>query len=249
MKIYPVKTNKIVPSRNKNLTKILDRYLPAIKEKTIVAITSKIISLCEGRVIKLDQTNKDNLIAKEADYYIVNPSNKFSKLILTIKNNILVPAAGIDESNVQNHYVLWPKNSQKSANDIRQYLKQRFSLIQVGVIITDSRTNPLRWGTTGVALAHSGFLSLKDYIGKKDLFGKELKVSVANVADALATAAVLEMGEADEQTPLAVIEDIPFVEFIDRNPSQQELAQLHVGLKDPMYAPLFKKVKWTKGKK
>ncbi len=249
MDILPVKTNKLIPGRNQNLFEFLDKSILSLNEKSILAITSKIVSICEKRIVKLDKIKKNKLIAEEADYYIVNPNNKFSKLILTVKNNILAPAAGIDESNAHGYYILWPKNPQQTANNVRKYLQKRFSLKKVGVIITDSRTIPLRWGTTGVAISHSGFLSLKNYIGKKDLFGKKLKVSVSNVADALATAAVLVMGEADEQTPLAIINDIPFVEFVDRNPSKQELAKLHVGLKDPMYTPLFKNVKWQRGKK
>ena len=67
------------------------------------------------------------------------------------------------------------------------------------------------------------------------------------VADALATAAVLAMGEGNEQTPLAVIEDVPFVQFQQRNPNKKELTELTIDPKDDLYAPLLKGVKWRKG--
>src|SRR6266508_2193439 len=69
--------------------------------------------------------------------------------------------------------------------------------------ITDSKTAPLRVGVTGVTLAYSGFQALNDYVGTKDLFGRAWRMIKVNVVDALATAAVLVMGEGSEQTPLA----------------------------------------------
>ena len=98
----------------------------------------------------------------------------------------------------------------------------------------------------GVAIAHSGFNALNNYIGKPDVFGRILQVSVSNIADALAVSAVMVMGEGNEQTPLAIIEDVPFVEFNNKYPSVKELSLLHVGLKDPMFLPIFKNVKWKK---
>lgn len=69
----------------------------------------------------------------------------------------------------------------------------------------------------------------------------------AAIADALGTAAVLVMGEGAEQTPLAVIEDIPFVKFQNRNPKKTELQKLQMPLEDDLYAPLLQAVKWKKG--
>jgi F420-0:gamma-glutamyl ligase len=66
-------------------------------------------------------------------------------------------------------------------------------------------------------------------------------------ADALATAAVLVMGEGNEQTPLAVIDDIPFVTFQERDPSAEELQQLRIDMEDDLYAPLLKEVEWCRG--
>ena len=118
----------------------------------------------------------------------------------------------------------------------------------IGVVISDSKTTPLRWGTTGTSIAHSGFLAVNDFIGKPDVFGRNLTMTKVNVADALACAAVLTMGESNEQQPLAIIEDVPFVHFQDRNPTLQELNDLHIPIEDDIYAPLLTSVDWMKGK-
>ncbi|OGK11841.1 hypothetical protein A2954_05655 [Candidatus Roizmanbacteria bacterium RIFCSPLOWO2_01_FULL_37_12] len=245
MNIISVKTHKIISSEEDLLT-ILDKYLPRLKEKSVLAITSKIVSICEGSVIKIGKMDKTELIKKQADYFISPEQSKYN-ITLTIKRGMLVPTAGIDESNGNGYYILWPKNPQKTANIVRKYLKKKFQLKFVGVIITDSKTTPLRWGTTGFALAHSGFNALNNYIGKPDIFGRLLHVSKASVMDALASSAVAVMGEGNEQTPLATIEDVPFVKFQSRNPTKNELNELNILFEDDLYAPLLKSINWKKG--
>lgn len=240
----PLKTHKIT-IQDKNIFPVLDKWVPRLKEGSILAVTSKIVAICEGRVVAQNLVKKKDLIKQEADCYLPPEESKYN-ITLTIKNNLLIPAAGIDESNGNGYYVLWPSNPQKWANKIRQYLKVRFSLKKVGVIITDSKTSPLRWGTTGVAIAHSGFSPLNDYIEKPDIFGRHLKVTKANVMDSLAAAAVAVMGEGKEQTPLAIIESLPFVKFRSKNPTKEELDQLHINLKDDLYAPLLQRAPWKK---
>jgi putative folate metabolism gamma-glutamate ligase len=247
MKITPIKTEIITPKKIP-LFNLIDKYIKSLKEESVVAFTSKVISLCEGSVVKIGTVDKNELIRQESELYIPSVLKK-NALGLTMKNNILIPGAGIDESNSAGYYTLWPKNPQKTANSLRNYLKKKFSLNKIGVLITDSRIVPLRWGTLGVAIAHSGFLAMKNYIGTPDLFGKTLEVSTSNIADALATAAVLVMGEGSEQTPIAIASGLKFVDFRKSNPSKAELSKLHVGLKDPMYEPFFKNVNWKKGKR
>ena len=246
MKINSIKTGKIT-IKKRNISEILDKYLPKLKEKSVLAITSKIISICDGRVVKIGEVSKEKLIEKEAEYFLPSQKNKYN-IVLTIKNNILIPTAGIDESNGNGYYILWPEHPQENANNIRKYLKKKFSLKNLGVIITDSRTTFGHLGTTGVALAYSGFSALNNYKGKPDIFGRKLKVTQVNVADALAVAAVFVMGEGSEQTPLAVIEDIPFIKFKSRV-SEREIKNFHVPIKDDIYAPLIKSAPWQKGKK
>ena len=246
MKIFPIRTHKIRPY-GENLFQILDKYVKSVKERSIVVITSKIVAICEGRVAKLEEADKLELIKKEAEYFLSPEENKYN-VALTIKGNLLMPTAGIDESNGNGYYILWPRDPQKTANDVRRYLRERFSVKKVGVIITDSKTTPLRWGTTGVAIVYSGFSALNNYIGKCDIFGRKFEMQKANIADALAASAVLVMGEGNEQTPLAVVEDVPFVKFREKDPSKKELNDFHINMDDDLYGSLLKSVKWKKGK-
>ncbi len=247
MKITAVKTHKITIS-DQDILKIINQYIKELKDGSIVAITSKIVALAEGRVVATDQADKEALIAQEAEYFLPRSSSKYG-VSLTITGGQLVATAGIDESNANGYFVLWPEDAQKTANIIRKYLQNKFQLKNIGVIITDSKTTPLRWGVTGTAIAYSGFKPLNDLIGTPDLFGRELKMTKVNILDGLAAAAVLLMGEGTEQTPLAIIEDTNFVKFTDENPSVKELESLKINIEDDIYAPLLTKVDWQKGDK
>jgi putative folate metabolism gamma-glutamate ligase len=247
MQIRTVKTHKITEA-DTEIFAILDRYITHIEEHSVVAITSKIISICEGSMVKFNKATKDELVVQESDYYIPREENIFRYLI-TITRNLLIPAAGIDESNANDHYILLPKDAQKTANAIRRYLVKRFSVKHVGVVITDSKTTPFRWGSTGIGLAHSGFAALNDYRNTPDLFGREMKITQANVMDALAASAVLIMGEGIEQTPLAIITDVPFINFQKRNPTLKELAILYPPLNQDLYSSIIMKAAWRKGKR
>lgn len=239
------KTKKVLSGDD--LFEILESSLPKLEENSVVAVSSKIIALCEGRVAEDTEEIRDRLVEEEAEYYLPRHSNKYD-FCISIKHNTFTATAGIDRSNGNGQLVLWPKDPQKSVNEIREWLVEKFNVQNIGVITTDSKTSPLRWGVTGVAIAHSGFEALKSYVGKPDIFGRLLHFEKTNIADSLATAATLVTGEGDEQTPLAVITDIPFVVFQPRNPTQEELDSLHIELEDDVFHPLLTAVAWKKGK-
>ncbi len=243
MKVTAVKT-KLLEANKSTLTEVLSESIDNLAEGSIIAISSKVVSLCEGNVLPLKDISKDNLIENEADCFIPKEYSKYG-VYLTIKNGLLVPSAGIDESNTNGYYVMWPKDPQKSANYCWNFLRDRFSLKNMGIIITDSTTSPLKWGVTGKAIAHCGFVSINSKIGAKDLFNKALRQTRINVADGLAASAVLCMGESTEQTPVAIIEDVTFVEFQDHVPTPDELKSLRIEIKDDLYAPLLEKAPWT----
>jgi len=248
MIVTSIKTHKIT-QEDSDLFKILDQYINDLKENSILAVTSKIVSITEGSLLKIeDAVDKDELIKENSQFYLPRSSNKYN-VSFTITNNILSASAGIDESNGNGFYILWPKNPQESANKIREHLSEKFNLKNLGVIITDSKTTPLRWGVTGLTLAHSGFNALNDYIGEPDLFGRPFQYEKLNIADSLASAAVLEMGEGSEQTPLAIIEDLKNIEFQDRNPSDEELESLKINMEDDLFAPFLEKADWQTGEK
>jgi putative folate metabolism gamma-glutamate ligase len=244
MNVTAIKTEKIV-LKSGDLFTLLDKYISSFKEKSVLAVTSKIVAICEGRVVKIGSMPKNHLIEKEAEFFLPPSQSKYN-VTLTIKQNVLAASAGIDESNGNGYYILWPKDPQETANTIRNYLCKRFSISHAGVIITDSRSFPLRWGTTGVSIAHSGFKALNNYIGTPDIFGRIMEMTKSNVADAISESAVAVMGEGKEQTPLAIIGDVPFVQFQKRNPTQNEIASLRIGIHDDLYAPLLTAIPWKK---
>jgi len=128
-----------------------------------------------------------------------------------------------------------PKDSFKTTRLIRNYFKKKYKLKNFGVIITDSRCLPLRAGITGMAIGYAGFKGLKDYRRRLDIFGRPFKYSRVDIADSLATAAVLCMGEGDEKQPIAIITSAP-VEYSNRINKNE----LKINIKEDMYGPIFK---------
>jgi dihydrofolate synthase / folylpolyglutamate synthase len=246
MQITAYKTDKLT-SGAKSLAAVLDAALPALTENSVVAVSSKIAALCEGRTVPIGSIDKDDLIAQEANRYLPRSLSRYN-VSFTIARDMLVPTAGIDESNGDGNYVLWPADLQATTNAVRAHLCEHFGIQNVGVILTDNCIRPMRWGVTGMAIAASGFEPVRNAIGEPDLFGRELQFTKESIQDGLAAAAALVMGEGSQQTPIAVITDVPFVTFIRRDPTASELAELVIAPEDDMYAPFLAAVGWQQGK-
>lgn len=242
MIVKAIKTRKFLPPKD-NLWDLLSEIKP-LKENSIVALTSKVVSIGEGRCIKVEKfSDRDKLVIEESDKYLPRKAVPFGLIMHTIKNNIFTASAGIDESNGDGYYILWPKNAKASAKKIWKFLSNKFKIKNLGIIITDSRLIPLRRGVVGITLSYFGFEPIRDYRGKKDIFGREFKMETSNLPDSLATAAVLEMGEGAEQTPLAIITDIPYIKFIRGESSNS----LEISPTEDIFHPLFSSVKWKRG--
>ncbi len=241
MKISPIKTRKI--TLNESLEPILDQYIKTLKSGDIISITSKIVSVSQGRVVAKTSIPKYDLITQEADSILQTDNNPYD-LYLTIKDNILISSAGIDESNGDGVYILYPENIQKVAHAAWQYLRAKHSIENLGIIITDSHTTPMRRGVTGITLGWCGFEPLYSYVNQPDIYGKPLRVTQINILDALATAAVFVMGEGGEQTPIAVISDAPKITFVNRSPTAEEEKRVVISMEEDLYAPLLLNAKW-----
>lgn len=249
MKVTAYKTPLI--KAKDDLFQVISDAIPFLPEKSVVVIASKIVSTCENRFVKKvtgDREEKHQLVRQEAELYTDPHSSKYD-LMLTIHRNWMFVNAGIDESNADNQYILWPKDPQQSVNEIWHFLREHYNVKEVGVTMSDSTSIPLNWGVMGHAIAHCGFEQLKSYIGKPDLFGRNMKMEQVNMAQGLTAAAVLEMGEGSESTPLAVVKDITDIVFQDRLPTDEELAALRVELEDDVFAPILTKAEWKKGEK
>ncbi|WP_395463076.1 putative folate metabolism gamma-glutamate ligase [Wolbachia endosymbiont of Cantharis cryptica] len=244
MHIEAIYTHRI--ECGETLEKVLDRYVSELlKEEVVLAITSKIISVCQKQVVYKAACSKEELIKREADA-IVNVDHNPYDIYLTIKDDILIPSAGIDESNGDEMYILYPKDVQKTAISVWNYLKTKHCIKHLGILITDSNIVPMRRGVTGIALGWCGFEPLYSYIGKSDLYSEPLQVTQVNLLDALATSAVLVMGEGAEQTPMAVIRDAPKVRFLTHPPTIEEEKSVKISMEEDLYSPLLMGVRWLK---
>lgn len=247
MKVVAIKTPLVKPGDS--LTEIISQSIPTIPEKSIIVIASKIFSFCENRLVPKKTglpEEKHALVKKEAEYYTDPHSSKYN-LMLTIKGNWMFVNAGIDESNSSGNYTLWPPNPQKSINKIWNFLRQHYKVREVGVIMSDSKSFPLSLGVVGHGIAHCGFKVLRSYVGKPDLFGRIMQMEQLNLLQSLTAAAVLEMGEGNEQTPIALITQVRDIKFQNREPTDAELKELKIDIRDDAYAPILLRAKWKKG--
>lgn len=249
MTIKPIKTRKFLPPRD-DLEDLISGSIKKIPENSIVVITSKVVSISEGRCIpQTDVQDKDQLVMREAEKYLPREFVPGGWAMHTIKNNLFIPTAGVDESNALDFYILWPKDPKESAKKIWQMLRKKFGVKNLGVLITDSHSIPMRRGLVGMALSFWGFMPLRDYRGKADIFGKELHVSQTNIPDSLAAASVFAMGEGNEQTPIAVISDLGNrVKFIQKEyKDSKDFNSFDVPLKEDLFRPFIESVPWRKG--
>jgi F420-0:gamma-glutamyl ligase len=232
-----------------DICQIIAESIAALPERSVLVIASKLFSTCEGRFVPKtteDKEEKHALVRHEAEWYTDPHSSKYN-LMLTIQGNWMFVNAGIDESNANDQYLLWPADRQKSINRVWQFLREHYGVKEVGVTMSDSSSIPLNWGVVGHAIAYCGFEPLKSYIGKPDLFGRLMKMEQVNVMQSLTTAAVFEMGEGAEQTPLGLVSGAKDVVFQDHVPTQAELTALKIELEDDAYAPILTKTEWKKG--
>ncbi len=245
MIIKAIKTRKFLPPKD-DLWELLSA-VKSLNENSVVAVTSKVVSIGEGRCINVNQIDKDSLIKQEADKYLPRKFVPEELVMYTLKNNMLIASAGIDESNGKGYYILWPKYANKSAKNIWAFLKNKFKLKNLGIIITDSRLVPLRQGVVGYSIGYFGFKPIKDYRGKLDLFGRELKMETSNIPDSLASAAVLEMGEGKEAQPIAIISQFSDIQFIDKEYKGLGDDSFEIDEKKDVFYPFLSSVKWVKG--
>jgi dihydrofolate synthase / folylpolyglutamate synthase len=245
VEITPIRLSPLVPPKDELVSKICASKL-RLRNGDILAVSSKVVSISEGRCVPTTSTTKAALIKKESQLFYAPKKTAKWGYQFTITQGILCGSAGIDQSNGNGYFVLWPKDPRRSANKLRTALMKHYKLKKLGVVITDSTSRPLRRGAMGFALAWAGLDPLHDYRGTRDIFGQAIRVEQANTIDGLAAAAVLMMGEGSEQTPIALIRNAPERVFNGRH-SSRGWNKFIVPLKDDLFAPFLNKAKWQKG--
>jgi coenzyme F420-0:L-glutamate ligase/coenzyme F420-1:gamma-L-glutamate ligase len=190
----------------------------------ILLISSTVVSKAEGRIISLEELKPSERameIAKRNDddprfiQAVLNESREVliehPFLLCQTKYGFVCVNAGVDRSNVEEGYVvLLPENPDLSARNIQRAIYRKTGR-KVGVIITDTNGRAFKEGQTGVAIGIAGIAPFMDWRGKRDLFGRELKVKNEAIVDELAALGNLLMGEANGGTPVAVVRGYKYI--------------------------------------
>ncbi|NYT00212.1 MAG: coenzyme F420-0:L-glutamate ligase [Methanocellales archaeon] len=213
---------KGVPTIKKgdNLGKIISE-LAQLEEGDIIVVASTVISKSEGRVIHIERVVPGDDAKRIAGINGEDP--RFIQAVLDETQDVLIESpfllvktpvghicvnAGIDRSNVQDGFVLLlPEDPDRSAKNIRDATGKH-----VAVIVSDTCGRPFRTGQTGIAIGCAGIATTKDWRGEKDMFGRELKVTIEAIVDELAGLANILMGEGSERTPVVIIRGVRWQE-------------------------------------
>ncbi len=201
-----------------------------LQDGDILVLAQKIVSKAENRLVNLSTITPSPAALDLAEKTAKDP--RLAELLLRESTEILrtrtgtaivehrlgfvCANAGIDHSNVagdgnqaEEWVLLLPDNPDQSAADLRRELEAASS-VKLGVMIIDSHGRAWRLGTVGVVIGLSGIPGLVDERGWTDLFGYTLKITVVGVADELAAAASLVMGQAAEGTPVVHVRGFPY---------------------------------------
>lgn len=189
----------------------------------VLAIAQKIVSKAEWRLWRLADVQPSERaleVAAQVDKdprmveLILQESEEISRMrrgVLIVRHRLGFTSAnaGIDRSNVaqsddEETVLLLPLDPDASASQLRDEIMARLG-VQVGVVITDSHGRPFRLGTVGVAIGVAGIPALWDRRGEPDLYGYELQHTDIGVADEIAAAAGLLMGQASEGMPVVLV--------------------------------------------
>ncbi len=198
----------------------------ALRDGDVLVVAQKIVSKAEGRLVRLAdvapspeavalaaETEKDpRLVQLILDESVAVVRKRPGVLIVRHRLGFVSANAGIDQSNVDHAggeaALLLPLDPDGSASALHEGIFEETGR-RVGVVISDSANRPWRLGTTAIAIGAAGIRVFDDQRGGSDLFGRELKITLVNRADGIATAAVLVMGETSERIPAALIRGFP----------------------------------------
>jgi coenzyme F420-0:L-glutamate ligase/coenzyme F420-1:gamma-L-glutamate ligase len=197
-----------------------------IQDGDIIVITHVFASRAEGSVVNLDTVVPSEFAKTWARKFDKDPavvevvlreSRRIvrmddGKLITETKHGFICANSGVDRSNVlgERNVALLPKNPDGSARKIRQRIK-KLTCKDAAVIISDTHGRPLREGEINIAIGVAGINPIRDRRGETDLFGYVLRIKRTAIADELASAAELVIGQANEGIPVAIIRGYPYL--------------------------------------
>ena len=207
----------------------IDRAGKSIRHGDVVVVAQKIVSKAEGRIVRLaDVTPSSRAIElgarvdkdPRAVEVILGESVEVLRavpgvLIVETRHGIILANAGADMSNIEHdeeddHLLLLPEDPDASADRLRAALEARVAGMKIGVVVADSVGRAWREGTVGLAIGVSGLPARLDRRGEPDLFGRALHVTEVGIADSIASAASIVMGEGAEGRPVALVRGLSF---------------------------------------
>jgi coenzyme F420-0:L-glutamate ligase / coenzyme F420-1:gamma-L-glutamate ligase len=205
-----------------------------LRSGDVLVLAQKIVSKAQGRFVDLDQVTPSPRaleLAKvvEKDPRVIELILRESAEVLRARRDVIVVVhrlgfvmanAGIDFSNVDakeenSRVLLLPAEPDGECERLCRDLLERAGT-SVAVIINDSHGRAWRNGTVGVAIGASGIAALLDLRGRPDLFGRALRITQVGLADELAAAASLLMGQADEGTPIVLVRGLSYAQMEGR---------------------------------
>ncbi|MCH7888969.1 MAG: coenzyme F420-0:L-glutamate ligase [Proteobacteria bacterium] len=195
----------------------------ALDDRNVVVVAQKIVSKAEGRYVDLARVSpspRARELAGEVDKdprlveVILSESSEILRyrmgvLVVAHRLGVVMANAGVDRSNVEpvdgsERILLLPENPDATCAALKARLDAHFGL-RLAVIVSDSVGRAWRKGAVGIALGAAGLPALDDRVGRRDLYGRALEVTQVGLADEIASAAALLMGEADEGQPIVIV--------------------------------------------
>jgi len=202
-----------------------ERQRNPIEDGDVIVITHVVVSRAEGNTVSLDEVTPSDFAKTVAQQtgkepalveVILRETKNIVRmgdghLIVETKHGFVCANAGVDQSNVPGGRVVapLPKNPDRSARAIRRRIR-KLTGKDVAVIVSDTHGRPLREGEINIAVGVAGISPIRDRRGETDLFGYVLRVKRTAVADELASAAELVIGQAKEGVPVAIIRGYPY---------------------------------------
>ena len=224
MQLYPLKSKLFLPGDSlvAGFVGSLSAAGLTVKNGDIIAVASKAVSISERSIVSLSKVRPRALARRLGRRFDMVP--EFAQVVLneadavyggvpgallTLKNGDAIANSGVDRKNAPGDSVIpWPLDPQRSAETLRRTLNRKLGK-RVGVVIVDSRVTPLRLGTIGLAIACSGIQPIRDSRGMKDLYGRKARITFQALADGIAGAAQLLMGETQEKVPFVLVRRAP----------------------------------------
>ncbi len=176
MQFLPIKTD-IFKLPQDDLYTFLDTHVVDLQEWDILFITSKLLAIHQWRCVKREDIDFNELIKQESKHIVTSHVVPDKELLLTLKDGFLLPFAWIDISNAWEYYILRPQNIQQHMHEIWGYIKKKFKLNTLAIVLTDTTTQTLKQWMLGTAVGFRWLEPLESYIGKKDLFGNTFTIT------------------------------------------------------------------------